>query len=279
MDYTLYSGDCLTEMNKIPDGSIDAIIGDLPYGITSNVNDEVIPYELMWKHFSRILKDGGVFVTTASQPFSSLLVCSKLDWFKHEWIWQKNRGSNFANTVREPMKEHEHVLVFSRGQWTYNPQMENRKGSGKDRVKYAVEFKTNSGNYREFEPIPHQMLSELRVPSSVQKFNTNVGSHPQQKPLDLFIYLVMTYTNPGETVLDCTMGSGTTGVACGRTGRKFIGIEMLPDPTKPVSQDNPDYFGIAENRIMNAYGDYVPTPKEAVSPQLSIFDKGSEIAP
>lgn len=151
---------------------------------------------------------------------------------------EKNRGSNFANTVREPMKEHEEILVFSKGKWTYNKQMEERSESGKLRSKYKVEHKTNSSNYRNFETIEHHTISNLRVPSSVQKFNVEVGLHPTQKPVALMEYLVKTYTNEGDTVLDFTMGSGSTGVACVNTNRNFIGIEL-----------DEKYFNIAKERI------------------------------
>ena len=147
--------------------------------------------------------------------------------FRHEWIWIKNRGSNFANTVREPMKEHESVLIFSRGKWTYNRQMQERTGGGLKRTKYQVEHnsQTREGT-REFEGRQKHTISELRVPSSWQKFNVEVGLHPTQKPVALFEYLIKTYTNEGELVLDNCMGSGTTGVACKNLNRDFIGIEL-----------------------------------------------------
>lgn len=219
----LREGDCLEVMKTLPDRSVDLILCDLPYGTTSNKWDAVIPFGQMWEQYRRIAK--GAIVLTASQPFTSALVMSNPQNFKHEWIWIKNRGSNFANAVREPMKEHESVLVFSYGKWVYNKQMQERTGSGGDRVKYAVAFRSESENYREFKGRDHQMLPELRVPSSWQKFNTEVGLHPTQKPVALFEYLIRTYSNEGDTVLDNCMGSGTTGVACINTGRLFIGIE------------------------------------------------------
>jgi site-specific DNA-methyltransferase (adenine-specific) len=167
---------------------------------------------------------------------------------KHEWIWIKNRGSNFANTVREPMKEHESVLVFCRkGPWTYNKQMQERTGTGGDRVKYGVAFQSKSENYREFEGRPHAMLPELRVPSSWQKFNTEVGLHPTQKPVALMEYLIRTYTHENEIVLDNTMGSGTTGIACLNLNRKFIGIES-----------DLKYFQVAKIRLEAHYSAGIP---------------------
>lgn len=237
----MYCGDCLDVMREIPHGSVDAVICDPPYGTTANKWDAVIPFAPMWALLRNVGKPGAVFVFTASQPFASALVMSHPRLFRHEWIWQKNRGSNFANTVREPMKEHESVLVFSEGRWTYNKQMQERTGGGLSRVQYAFNFETASDNYRVFEGREDQRLPNLRVPSSVQKFNTEVGYHPTQKPVALMEYLVRTYTNEGDTVLDFACGSGTTGVACVRLGRRFIGIEK-----------DPQYFAVAERRIREA---------------------------
>jgi len=238
MKIQLHHGDCLEEMRNIPDGSIDMVLCDPPYGTTACKWDSVIPFEPLWAHYKRIAKKNAAIVLTASQPFTSALVMSNLKMFKHEWIWIKNRGSNFANTVREPMKEHESVLVFAEKKWTYNKQMQERTGGGADRVKYGVAFRSQSDNYREFEGRDHQKLPEMRVPSSWQKFNCEVGLHPTQKPVALMEYLIRTYTNEGETIMDNAMGSGTTGVACVNTGRNFIGIEK--DKT---------YFDIATKRI------------------------------
>lgn len=239
--YKLKQGNCLEIMPQIPSGSVDMILCDLPYGTTSNKWDAVIPFDLMWEQYLRIIKQNGIICLTASQPFTSALLMSKPELFKHEWIWIKNRGSNFANTVREPMKEHESVLVFSRGKWTYNKQMQERTGGGLDRVQYNVKFESKSDNYREFEGRLENKLPELRVPSSWQKFNCEVGLHPTQKPIALCGYLIKTYTNEGEWVLDNCMGSGTTGVAAVNIGRNFIGIEQ-----------EPKYFEIAKQRIQQA---------------------------
>lgn len=238
MTTDLRFGDCLSILPTIPTGSVDLILADLPYGTTSNKWDSVIPLENLWLEYRRITRPISAIVLTASQPFTARLVMSNPGEFKHEWIWIKNRGSNFTNTVREPMKEHESVLVFSKGKWTYNKQMQERTGSGGDRVKYGVAFKSKSENYREFEGREHAILPELRVPSSWQKFNTEVGLHPTQKPLGLMEYLIKTYSNEGETVLDNCMGSGTTGVAAVNLKRNFIGIEK-----------DEHYFSIAKNRI------------------------------
>lgn len=237
----LYNGDCLEVLDYIYSEygcCADAVICDLPYGTTSNKWDSVIDLGRMWEVLEYICENSAVKIFTASQPFTSQLVMSNVKQFKHEWIWIKNRGSNFANTVREPMKEHESVLVFSHGKWTYNKQMQERTGGGADRVKYNVKFESKSENYREFEGRQKNKLPELRVPSSWQKFNCETGFHPTQKPVALMEYLIRTYTNEGDTVLDLTMGSGTTGVAALNLNRSFIGIEK-----------DDEYFQTAKTRM------------------------------
>lgn len=233
----LIHGDCLEKFPLIEDKSVNLILTDLPYQITSNKWDTLIPFDKMWGNVLRIGKDNAVYAFTASQPFTSMLVMSNMEMFKHEWIWQKNRGSNFANTVREPFKEHEEVIIFSKGKWTYNKQMQERAKSGKSRIKYDFTKVASSDNYKEFTRVQNTP-QELRVPSSIQKFNTETGSHPTQKPVSLMEYLIKTYTNEGDTVLDFTMGSGTTGVACANLNRNFIGIER-----------EKKYFDIACDRI------------------------------
>lgn len=248
MSFDLHHGDCLEIIPTLEAGSVDMVLADLPYGTTSNKWDSVIPLDVLWQEYRRVIRKGGIVALTASQPFTAALVMSNPSMFRHEWIWIKNRGSNFANTVREPMKEHESVLIFSDGKWTYNKQMQERTGGGINRVKYGINNKTSSDNYRVFSRAEVEMRGDLRVPSSWQKFNTEVGLHPTQKPVALMEYLIRTYTNEGETVLDNTMGSGTTGVACRNTGRNFIGIER-----------DAKYFAIAQKRIAG----------EAIAPALA----------
>ena len=223
--------------NSVSDNSIDMILCDLPYGLTANQWDSIIPLDKLWEQYDRITKENAVIALNASQPFTSKLVMSNLPMFRHEWIWIKNRGSNFANTVREPMKEHESVLIFSKGKWTYNKQMQERTSSGLNRIQYEFNHKTESSNYRTFAHTP-KTQGVTRVPSSWQKFNIEVGLHPTQKPVALCEYLIKTYTNEGDVVLDNCMGSGTTGVACLNTKRDFIGIEL-----------DTEYFNIAKKRI------------------------------
>ena len=213
----LMQGDCLKLMNNIADGSVDMVMADPPYGTTACKWDSIIDLDAMWAHLKRVIKPNGAIVMTASQPFTSALVMSNPEMFRHEWVWIKNRGSNFANTVREPMKEHESVLIFSRGKWVYNRQMQPRTGGGIKLIGSSQTQDTKTENYGKFAGKDIQ-LPKLRVPSSWQKFNTACGGektkHPTQKPVALMEYLIRTYTNPGETVLDFAMGSGTTGVAC-----------------------------------------------------------------
>jgi len=237
----IYNMDCLEGMKQIPDGTIDAVICDLPYGTTSNRWDSVIPFEPLWEQYHRVCKPTAPIVLFAGQPFTSALVMSNPTEFRHEWIWIKNRGSNFANTVREPFKEHEEIIVFSKGGWTYNPQMQKRTGGGLDRIGQRIPCMSKSSNYRDFEGRIIESLPEDRVPSSWQKFKTECGPeqfHPTQKPVDLLRYLVLTYTNDGDTVLDNCMGSGTTAIACIKEKRHFIGFEL-----------NKEYFDKACKRI------------------------------
>jgi site-specific DNA-methyltransferase (adenine-specific) len=216
------------------------VLCDLPYGTTSNKWDTPIDMEELWDLYSYVCSEKAAIVLTASQPFTSILVVSNIKMFRCEWIWQKNRGSNFANTVREPMKEHESILIFSKGKWTYNKQMQERTGSGGDRVKYNVSFNSGSSNYRKFDGRVENKIAKLRVPSSWQKFNTEVGLHPTQKPIPLFAYFIKTYTNSGDLVLDNCIGSGTTAMAAESLERRWIGIEK-----------DAGYANIAIKRIRN----------------------------
>ena len=222
----IHHGDCLDLMQHLPSGSVDMILCDLPYGTTACKWDTIIPFDKLWAQYERVIKPNGAIVLTASQPFTSALVMSNPKMFRHEWIWLKNRGSNFANTVREPFKEHEAVLLFSAGKWTYNKQMQQRTREKGSLVGTALKCAGQSENYGQTTAYKIEALPEMRVPSSWQKFNTEVGLHPTQKPVALFEYLIRTYTNPGEVVLDNCAGSGTTAVAAENTGRRWICMEQ-----------------------------------------------------
>jgi len=225
-------GDCLEVMKDIPDKSIDMILCDLPYGTTACKWDTIIPFEPLWEQYKRIIKDNGAIVLTASQPFTSKLVMSNVKMFKYEWIWIKNRGSNFALANKMPIKEHENVLVFYKNLPTYNPIKQKRAETGKQRVKTIINPSTVSENYGGVVLQEGKIYGKLRLPSSWQKFNCEVGLHPTQKPVSLFEYLIKTYTNEGDLVLDNCIGSGTTAVAAKHLKRSFIGIEILPDYVK-----------------------------------------------
>ena len=240
----LHHGDCLEVMKSIPNGSIDAIITDPPYGTTACKWDSVIPFEPMWAELKRIIKPNGAIVLFSSQPFTSALIMSNPKMFKYEWIWEKAVGSNFATLKYQPMKEHENILVFSKETHCYYPIMQKRKGSGAERMNYghngSVTGEANGSQLFDGWNVG-KYDKDLRNPSSVQYFNNREqsrGLHPTQKPVALLEYLIKTYTKENETVLDFTMGSGTTGLACINLNRNFIGIEL-----------DDKYFEIAKTRI------------------------------
>ena len=238
----LMQGDCLERMKEIPDGSVDLILCDLPYGTTACKWDSVIPFEPLWEQYKRVTKENSAIVLTASQPFTSALVMSNISMFKYEWIWQKNAGSNFGTVRYQPMKEHESVLVFGVKKPHYNPIKQPRSEAGMRMVAAGVKSKASKGDdvYGGLNQGYDNSSCDptMRYPSSVQKFNRERGLHPTQKPVALMEYLVRTYTNEGDVVLDNCMGSGTTGAACANTGRRFIGVEL-----------DENYFDIAKKRI------------------------------
>ena len=233
----LICGDCLEVMKAIPDGVVDMILCDLPYGTTACKWDTVIPFEPLWEQYKRVIKPNGAIVLFGQTPFDKVLGCSNLEWLRYEWIWRKHQGTNPMMAKKAPMKCHENILVFYNKQPTYNPQMW-----------YSTPYNGFSGDkklgevYGDATKSLHRDNPEgSRYPLSVQEFTgSKIGSHPTQKPVALCEYLIRTYTNEGEIVLDNTMGSGTTGVACANTGRRFIGIEQ-----------DAKYYEIAKQRIAN----------------------------
>ena len=236
--HKLANGDCLEVMKGIPDGSIDMILCDLPYGTTACKWDSVIPFDDLWEQYRRVAKRDAAIVLTASQPFTSSLVVSNIAEFKYEVIWEKDKPSDFALASRRTMKYHESVLVFSRGKETYNPQM--TLGTPNHSVGRGIRKKSNESGAN--TAIVTNKVDGLKHPKSVMKFNRETRPvHPTQKPVSLMEYLIRTYTNEGSKVLDNCMGSGTTGVACTNTNRNFIGIEK-----------EPQYYEIAKNRILEA---------------------------
>ena len=225
-------GDCLELMKDISDKSIDMVLCDLPYGTTRNKWDSVIPLNKLWKSYERIIKDNGAIVLFSQMPFSAELVHSNLKLFKYEWIWQKDNGTGFLNAKKMPLKIHENILVFYKKLPLYNPQM--RTGF----KPYKCKQGRHSTNYGAYEQGHITESNGERYPIDIIKFKKDSGLHPTQKPVELLEYLIKTYTNEGETVLDNCMGSGSTGVACINTNRNFIGYEL-----------NEKYFEIAEKRI------------------------------
>jgi site-specific DNA-methyltransferase (adenine-specific) len=235
--FTLHNGDCLTVLPSIPSGSVDAIITDLPYGTTACAWDSIIPLAPMWEHVKRVLKPSGAFITTSSQPFTTFLIASNLEMFRHDWVWNKVAGSNFGNVKYSPFRIHESILVFASGVTTFNHQYQKASKRFGKLSNAPSDVTMNAEGFRRDGVGYPQSIQQFMRPNNL----TGGGYHPTQKPVDLYRYLVRTYTNPSETVLDITMGSGTTGVACVQEGREFIGIE------KELS-----YFSIAESRLKEA---------------------------
>ena len=238
MTYELLQGDCLELMKDIPDGSIDMILADLPYGTTRNKWDSVIDFDKLWEQYERVIKENGAMVLSANQPFTSTLIASNFDLYKYNWIYQKNQGIDPMMAKIRPLNDYEDIVVFYKRKPTYNPQMEYVGVKDKRSTFQDVEvFDKNKGSFVYKRP---KKDNGWRYPKRVIKFKIERGLHPTQKPVALFEYLIKTYTNEGDTVLDNVMGSGTTGVACKNLNRNFIGMEL--DET---------YFNIAKERIEN----------------------------
>jgi site-specific DNA-methyltransferase (adenine-specific) len=244
----LMLGDCLECMKEIPDGSVDMVLTDPPYGTTACKWDSVIPFEPMWEQLKRITKPNAAIVLFGQEPFSSMLRVSNIEWFKYDYYWRKNKPSGFTNARLKPLKDIEVVSVFSEGKTAngsksnmpYNPQ---GVGEGKLRVRPDSYSKSSDVSPDRKSRSPIEMGKGSGYPRQVlegYKHHSNTQIHPTQKPVELMEHLIKTYTNAGETVLDFTMGSGTTGVACKNLTRKFIGIEM-----------DEEYFKIAKERIEN----------------------------
>lgn len=232
---TLYYGDCLIEMNKIADKSVDLILTDLPYGMTQANFDIVIPFEPLWKQYHRVIKDNGAIVLFGQEPFSSYLRLSNIKEYKYDWVWDKVKGVGFLNAKKQPMRNHELISVFYNKQCKYNPQMTHGH-------KRKISYRTSNKQGEIYGSCKENLYDSTdRYPRSIQVFSTdtqNSSLHPTQKPIELLQYLIQTYTDKNEIVLDSCMGSGSTGVACVNTNRNFIGIEK-----------DENYFKIAQDRI------------------------------
>ena len=230
----LYKGDCLEVMKDIPDKSIDMILCDLPYGTTACKWDTIIPFEPLWQQYNRIIKDNGTIVLFSGEPFTSFLIQSNLKHFKYKWIWEKEQGVNPLLSKKQPLNNIEEICVFYKKQCNYFPQFEEGKPYKITRDKQNRVCEVNNHTFKQTTTINEGK----RYPKRILSFNRQTGLHPTQKPVALLEYLIKTYTNENETVLDNCMGSGSTGVACKHTNRNFIGIEL---------DDN--YFEIAKKRI------------------------------
>ena len=225
MNIELIKGDCLEKMKDIPNKSIDMILCDLPYGTTRNKWDSVLSLDELWEQYNRIIKDNGAIVLFAQTPFDKVLGCSNLKMLRYEWIWEKTSATGHLNAKKMPMKAHENILVFYKKLPTYNPQ----KTTGHTPVHSYTKHQDDGSNYGKTLIGISGGGSTERYPRSVQVFKTDKQKealHPTQKPVDLLEYLIKTYTNENETVLDNCMGSGSTGIACVNTNRSFIGIEL-----------------------------------------------------
>lgn len=246
----LMHGDCLELMREIPDGSVDMILCDLPYGTTACKWDSVIPFEPLWEQYKRVIKRSGAVVLTASQPFTTALIASNVGWFKYCWVWEKSRPSGFVQAKNKPMSAHEDIVVFSSGVTVHEGQSVNRMPyfpQGLVQIEpVTIQKRSFSNSAMGVRPSNQKQYTQSvsGYPKTVLRFSSASATvHPTQKPIALMEYLIRTYTNEGETVLDNCMGSGTTGVACVNTGRDFIGIEK-----------DDKYFQIASERIAKAAG-------------------------
>ena len=232
----IYNMDCLEGMKDIPDKSIDMILCDLPYGTTACKWDTIIPFEPLWEQYERVIKDNGAIVLTATQPFTTKLIESNFKWFRYNLIWEKPQGVDPFMAKKRPLNNIEDIVIFYKKQPTYNPQYE--KG-----VPYRITRDKKDRNYEITGTVMKETTTineGVRLPKRIIKCKQERGLHPTQKPVALFEYLIKTYTNEGETVLDNCMGSGTTAIACINTNRNYIGFEL-----------DKEYYDIANIRINN----------------------------
>lgn len=238
----LFQGDCLEIMKNIPDKSVDMILCDLPYGTTQCKWDTIIPFEPLWKQYHRVIKDNGAIVLFGSEPFSSSLRMSNIKNYKYDWFWRKPKGTGFLNAKKQPLRDIETISVFYKKQCTYNPQFSIGQPYTSSKVGKIKERKQGSTAYGDFMNDPKYINDNdgFRYPKQLIEFGIveRGGVHPTQKPVELLEWLIKSYTNENETVLDNCMGSGSTGVACKNLNRNFIGIEL-----------DENYFNIAKERI------------------------------
>ena len=246
----LFEGDCLEYMKEIPDGSVDMILCDLPYGMTQNKWDSYIPLDKLWEQYNRIIKTNGAIVLTSNGVFTAKLILSQPNIYKYKWVWEKSKPTNFLNAKKQPLRKHEDVWVFYKKQPVYHPQM--TKGEPYDKGKRKNQ---QCGNYGDFESV-HVASDGERYPTDIIYVKTAESEgpvlHPTQKPIELGRYMVRTYTNPGDIVLDNTFGSGSFLVAALMEGRNFIGIEKNEDVAL-FKREEIDYIDVAKKRLFLAW--------------------------
>lgn len=265
----IYEDDCLNVLPLIPDKSIDMILCDLPYGTTQNNWDSVIPLDLLWEQYKRIIKEDGVIALTSNGVFTAKLIMSNEKWFKYKWVWEKSKSTNFLNAKKQPLRKHEDVCIFYQKQPLYNPQMVEGtpydKGVRKDQL---------TGSYGDFSPY-HVQSDGLRYPTDIIYFKTAESEgkvyHPTQKPIELGRYLIKTYTDKGDIVLDNTCGSGSFLISAMLEGRNFIGIEKNKD-VKQFKKENSDYIEICKNRLKENWQYTLPTNKQYIKNENLIKD-------
>ena len=237
MRSVLVNADCFDVFPFIDDKSVNLILCDLPYGVTNMKWDSVLPFDKLWKEYERIITNNGAIVLTATNPFASALIMSNPKMFKYDIVWHKNCPSNPAMAKRQIMRQHELVLIFYKKQCVYNPQMEEYSESSKSRIKYSFNVDKKSEHY-DLKEIGSR--GEKRYPNSVQKITRQTGIHPTQKPLELMKYLIKTYSNEDDVVMDNCMGSNTTGLACKELNRQYIGIEK-----------DKNYYDVSVSRVLS----------------------------
>lgn len=265
----LYEADCLEYMQHIPEHSIDMILCDLPYGMTQNNWDCYIPLDDLWKHYNRIIKPNGAIVLTSQGLFTAKLIMSQPKSYKYKWVWEKSKPTNFLNAKKQPLRKHEDICVFYKKQPTYNPQMVSGEPYDK-----GVRKNQLSGSYGDFQPV-HVQSSGERYPTDIIYVKTAECEgdvvHPTQKPVELGRYLIRTYSNPGDVILDNTFGSGSFLVAALMEGRNFIGIEKNEDVAL-FKKDEIDYIDIAKRRLFLAWNSIDKKKKQTICKNNLIAD-------
>lgn len=258
----IIQADCIEYMKEMPDNCIDMVLCDLPYGTTQNKWDSIIPLEELWKQYKRIVKDNGAIVLTSHGLFTAYLITSQPNLYKYKWVWEKSKSTNFLNSKKQPLRKHEDVCVFYKKQPTYNPQM--IQGEPYDK---GIRKNQLSGSYGDFQPVHVQSDGE-RYPIDIVYFKTAESEgkvwHPTQKPIELGRYMIKTYSNPGDTILDNTSGSGSFLVSALLEGRNFVGIEKNEDVALFKTGDI-DYIEITKQRLKDAWEIASSESKEALT--------------